>query len=78
MANKLKVLIVSINRCRVPFAVMPFGACMIAEAASSAGHEVRMLDLMFERSPNAKPRSFEFAKKYISGIPPAGAGGSFG
>jgi hypothetical protein len=30
---------------------------MIAEAASSAGHEVRMLDLMFERDLNAKLRS---------------------
>jgi len=67
VANKLKVLIVSVNRCRVPFAVMPFGACMIADAASSAGHEVKMLDLIFERDQNAKLRSLieEFAPDVV-------------
>jgi len=57
VANKLKVLILSVNLCRVPFAVMPFGACMIADTASYAGHEVKMLDQMFERDHNAKLRS---------------------
>ncbi len=31
--------------------VIPVGACMIAETAQNAGHNVRLLDLMFERDP---------------------------
>ncbi len=31
--------------------VIPLGACLVAEAAELAGHDVRVLDLMFERNP---------------------------
>jgi radical SAM superfamily enzyme YgiQ (UPF0313 family) len=31
--------------------VIPIGACIIAETAQRAGHEVKLLDLMFERDP---------------------------
>jgi radical SAM superfamily enzyme YgiQ (UPF0313 family) len=31
--------------------VIPVGACMIAETAQNAGHNVRLLDLMFEQDP---------------------------
>jgi radical SAM superfamily enzyme YgiQ (UPF0313 family) len=30
---------------------MPVGACLVAEAAERAGHEVRLLDMMFARRP---------------------------
>ncbi len=45
----MRVLIISSNRNKKPVPVMPYGACMIADAARRAGHEVRFLDLMFER-----------------------------
>jgi radical SAM superfamily enzyme YgiQ (UPF0313 family) len=47
----MKVLIVSVNRNRQPSMVLPFGACVAAEAALRAGHEVRFLDLMFAKAP---------------------------
>ena len=47
----MKVLIVSANRNRQPLVVLPFGACVAAETARRAGHEVRFLDLMFSRAP---------------------------
>jgi hypothetical protein len=31
--------------------VIPVGACMIAETAQNAGHNVGLVDLMFERNP---------------------------
>jgi radical SAM superfamily enzyme YgiQ (UPF0313 family) len=49
----MKVLIVSTNRCREPAPVMPIGACLVAEAARSAGHQVELLDLMFASDPVA-------------------------
>ncbi len=36
---------------------MPVGACVAAEAAQEAGHEVKLLDLMFERDPGHAVRS---------------------
>ncbi|MBI4351257.1 MAG: radical SAM protein [Elusimicrobia bacterium] len=47
----MKVLVVSVNRSRQPAAVVPYGACVAAQAALGAGHETRLLDLMFEREP---------------------------
>ncbi len=47
----MKVLIVSTNRCSRPVVVLPIGACLVAEAAQRAGHDVRLLDMMFERHP---------------------------
>ena len=41
----------STNRSSLPVPVMPIGACMVAEAAERAGHNVRVLDLIFERDP---------------------------
>ena len=37
--------------------VVPIGPCMVADAASRAGHHVRFLDLMFERDPLKLVRS---------------------
>lgn len=47
----MKVLIISSNRNRFPVPVMPLGACIVAEAAKRAGHDVHLLDLMFEKDP---------------------------
>lgn len=47
----MRVLIVSTNRIRQPVTVFPSGACLVAQAAQHAGHEVRLLDLMFEYRP---------------------------
>ncbi len=44
----MNILIISTNRCQQPMAVMPYGACIIAEAAEQAGHSVTFLDLMFK------------------------------
>lgn len=42
----MRLLLVSTNRDTSPFPVMPFGACVVAQASADAGHEVRFLDLM--------------------------------
>ena len=44
----MKVLLINTNRHDQPFPVMPLGVCMVAEAVEQAGHEVRVLDLMFQ------------------------------
>jgi radical SAM superfamily enzyme YgiQ (UPF0313 family) len=49
----MKILIISTNRNTLPFPVIPLGACIVAEAAQLAGHEVRLLDMMFKRDPMA-------------------------
>ncbi|MCL4502747.1 MAG: radical SAM protein [Deltaproteobacteria bacterium] len=47
----MKVLIIAANRNQHPVPVVPYGACMVAEAAAVAGHQVRFLDLMFQSDP---------------------------
>jgi radical SAM superfamily enzyme YgiQ (UPF0313 family) len=47
----MKVLLLSTNRNHFPMPVIPLGACMVAEAAERAGHEVRLLDLAFCKDP---------------------------
>lgn len=47
----VNILIVITNRYSNPAPVMPFGACLVAEATERAGHRVRVLDLMFEQNP---------------------------
>ena len=46
-----RVLLVSANRERQPYPVVPNGLACVASALQSAGHEVRFLDLCFERDP---------------------------
>lgn len=46
-----KVLLVSANRERQPYPVVPNGLACVASALDAAGHEVRFLDLCFERNP---------------------------
>lgn len=50
----MKVLIVNTNRSNNPAAVMPIGACAVADATQAAGHEVHFADLMFSRDPLAE------------------------
>ncbi|MHB9155129.1 MAG: B12-binding domain-containing radical SAM protein [Endomicrobiales bacterium] len=45
----MKVFIVNANTAVRPVAVMPLGACMVAEAAEAAGHAVVMVDLTFKK-----------------------------
>lgn len=49
----MNVLIIAANRNRHPAPVIPYGACMVADATAAAGHSVRFLDLMFQPDPRA-------------------------
>jgi radical SAM superfamily enzyme YgiQ (UPF0313 family) len=46
-----KVLLVSANRERQPYPVVPNGLACVASALEQAGHEVRFVDLCFARKP---------------------------
>src|SRR5690349_9495829 len=46
-----KVLLVSANRERQPYPVVPNGLACVASALEQAGHEVRFVDLCFARNP---------------------------
>lgn len=47
----MRVLVVNTNRNGLPVPVIPGGACIVAEAAARAGHDARLLDLMFSKDP---------------------------
>ena len=49
----MRVSMISANRTRQPVPVIPFGACLVAQSARRAGHEVDFLDLMFHKDPVA-------------------------
>lgn len=53
----MNVLIISTNRNLLPIPVMPVGACMVATAAKRSGHNVRVLDLLFEKEPLSAVRA---------------------
>lgn len=55
-SGSAKVLLVSTNRERQPYPVVPNGLACVASALRAAGHEVRFLDLCFERDPVAATR----------------------
>lgn len=48
-----RVLLVSTNRERQPYPVVPNGLACVASALDAAGHQVRFLDLCFARNPVA-------------------------
>jgi Fe-S oxidoreductase len=52
-----RVLLVSTNRERQPYPVVPNGLACIASALDGAGHRVRFLDLCFAKNPVACARS---------------------
>src|SRR6195256_4936038 len=51
-----KVLLVSTNRERQPYPVVPNGLACIASALDEAGHSVRFLDLCFAKDPVGRAR----------------------
>ena len=52
--NGARVLLVSTNRERQPYPVVPNGLACVASALDAAGHNVRFLDLCFARDPIAR------------------------
>ncbi len=54
--NGARVLLVSTNRERQPYPVVPNGLACVASALEAAGHRVRFLDLCFARDPVARAR----------------------
>ncbi|MFH1146173.1 MAG: cobalamin-dependent protein [Pseudomonadota bacterium] len=65
----MDLLIISTNRYTLPVPVIPLGACLVAEAARRAGHNVRLLDLMFESHPlNAVERALARTNPDVVGV----------
>src|SRR6266571_4090554 len=52
-----RVLLVSTNRERQPYPVVPNGLACVASALDGAGHRVRFLDLCFASDPVASARA---------------------
>lgn len=55
-ADGARVLLVSANRERQPFPVVPNGVACVASALEAAGHSVHVADLCFARDPHAAAR----------------------
>jgi len=53
IGNRARVLLVSTNRERQPYPVVPNGLACVASALDAAGHSVRLVDLCFARDPVA-------------------------
>ncbi|MGB9616682.1 MAG: B12-binding domain-containing radical SAM protein [Desulfomonilaceae bacterium] len=53
----MRVLLINANLRHDLFAAAPIGLCFVASAAKAAGHEVRVLDLCFVRTPFNKIQS---------------------
>jgi radical SAM superfamily enzyme YgiQ (UPF0313 family) len=49
----MRVLLINANRFKQPWPVIPFGLCCVAASVEKAGHEVKVLDLCFSKSPAA-------------------------
>lgn len=65
----MNVIIVATNRSRQPVPVIPLGACLVAQSLEMAGHQVRLLDLMFEPDPSrALSRAFEESDPDMVGL----------
>ncbi|MBC7791257.1 MAG: radical SAM protein [Anaerolineae bacterium] len=54
--SRPRVLLVSANRERQPFPVVPNGVACVASALEAAGHAVRVEDLCFARDPHLSAR----------------------
>lgn len=52
-----RVLLVSTNRERQPYPVVPNGLACVASSLDAAGHDVRFLDLCFARAPESAAAS---------------------
>ena len=51
VTSRARVLLVSTNRERQPYPVVPNGLACVASALAAAGHEVKFVDLCFVRDP---------------------------
>lgn len=60
----MRVLLVATNREKSPFPVSPVGVLAVAGAALAAGHEVHLLDLMFQSAPLRRLRATVRASRY--------------
>src|SRR5262245_51385043 len=60
----MRVLLVATNREKAPFPVSPVGVLAVAGAALAAGHEVDLVDLMFQPSPVRRLRAALRAKRH--------------
>ncbi len=60
----MEILIISTNTNRLPMPVMPYGACIVAEAAERAGHGVKLLDLMFKHDSTRAVESALLRRTY--------------
>jgi radical SAM superfamily enzyme YgiQ (UPF0313 family) len=47
----MRILLINSNRFRHPWPVIPFGLCSVAASLTSAGHEIKVLDLCFSKRP---------------------------
>jgi radical SAM superfamily enzyme YgiQ (UPF0313 family) len=65
-APRARVLLVSTNRERQPYPVVPNGLACVASALDAAGHDVRFLDLCFARNPVTAAR--DAARKFAPSI----------
>ena len=64
-----RVLLVSTNRERQPYPVVPNGLACVASALTAAGHDVQFSDLCFERDPvSAASRAATVAQPDIIGV----------
>jgi radical SAM superfamily enzyme YgiQ (UPF0313 family) len=52
----MNILLISSNRLKHPWPVIPFGMCSVAAALEAAGHEVAFLDLCFSKHPDRDVR----------------------
>jgi radical SAM superfamily enzyme YgiQ (UPF0313 family) len=65
----MDILIVANNRSLQPMPVIPYGACIVAQAVERAGHRARVIDLMFEPDPvNAVQSAFNGSTQDVVGI----------
>ena len=68
-SNSARVLLVSANRERQPYPVVPNGLACVASALDRSGHQIRFLDLCFERDPaGAVRRAAEDFNPEIAGV----------
>jgi anaerobic magnesium-protoporphyrin IX monomethyl ester cyclase len=66
---KARVLLVSTNRERQPYPVVPNGLACVASALEQAGHDVTFLDLCFERDPeSAAARKAREVNPHLIGV----------
>jgi anaerobic magnesium-protoporphyrin IX monomethyl ester cyclase len=61
-----RILLVSTNRERQPYPVVPNGLAAVASALDAAGHEVRFLDLCFTRDPTQT--AHDIAKTFVPDV----------